>query len=64
MPKFLLEGYVESYGTVKIRNVIEETIAVSEAKAKTNIEYRMKKRCNMIPSSKLNFHGTITKIED
>lgn len=37
------------------------TWAVSEAKAKSNIEYRFKKENNLLPTAKVNFVGKFTK---
>jgi len=59
--KFKGEGYLFGPGGNLLGKFIGETWAVNANKAKTNFEFQAKKKLNLLPTSKINFKGTITK---
>ena len=62
MNKYAYDGPVLEFGRCICDKWITETIAVSEAKAKSNLAYQFKKKYGKAATSKISLPGKITII--
>ena len=61
MRKYSFKGTVSHFGKVVINNFCTETMAISQAKATSNILCQAKKTLNLVPSAGgVSIQGTIT----
>jgi hypothetical protein len=63
MQKYSYEGPVVSFGRCIEHNWYGSTYAVSEKKARANLEYQYKKQTGRAPNSKVELPGKITLAE-
>ena len=63
MDKYAYDGPVLEFGRCICNKWITETIAVSEAKARSNLTYQFKKKYGKSATSKISLPGKITLIE-
>ena len=63
MPKYIYNGPVMEFNILLDDNWKGETIAPSENKARSNLEYQFKKKNHRLPSSKINLPGKLEKID-
>lgn len=63
MPKYKHEGPVMMFGVCVMNNWKGETIAASEAKAKSNLAYQFKKQNNRIAGSSITLPGEIKMVD-
>lgn len=60
--RYRVQGNAKSFGNIVKRNIDEETYAVSEAKARNNIAYRVKRELGLTGDSNLKIDGTVTEL--
>lgn len=62
MDKYVYEGPVMFFGSCIANRWSGETMAVSEAKAKSNLEYQCKKDLRLNPSANITLPGKINTV--
>lgn len=62
MKHYRVQGNAKSFGEIVKRNIDEETYAVSEAKARNNVAYRIKRKLGLSGDSKLIIDGPVTEL--
>ena len=63
MQKYTYEGPVTAFGRCIANNWYGSTYAVSEEKARANLEYQFKKQTGKSPNSKVELAGKVTLSE-
>ena len=63
MQKYVYDGPVMIFGRCVASSWYGFTYAVSEKKARCNLEYQFKKQANLTPNSKVELPGKITLSE-
>ena len=61
MDRYVFTGPVTVFSRVVSNKWYGETIAVSEKKARTNLEYQFKKEANLVAGSKVDLIGSLVK---
>lgn len=62
MNKYIYDGPVVIFGSCVMNHFKAETMAASEAKARSNLAYQYKKKYNQTASSNIELPGEIKKI--
>ncbi len=60
MARYIYEGPVKLFGQIVQRNWVGETMAVSEAKARSNLAYRWKREHKKTAASAVTLPGKLT----
>ena len=55
-------GCVLRFATIVIRNWHAFTYAVSEAKARSNLEYRAKRELGLLPNAQIRLDGKLKRV--
>lgn len=63
MPRYLYVGPVNTFDTCVNKRWIGETVATSEKKARTNLEYQCKKRLGLTADAKVKLPGKIAIVD-
>lgn len=62
MEKYRYDGPIMFFGSCIANHWSGETMAVSEAKAKTNLEYQCKKELHLNPTAKITLPDKVIKV--
>lgn len=64
MKLYFYDGPVKSFGKIVSEKWHGETRAISESKARTNLEFQYKKYRGLVPKAKVEFPGKIIFIQE
>lgn len=64
MNKYIYEGPIMAFDKCVCSNWRGETWAVSDSKARSNLEFQAKKLCNLIPGTRVTLPGKIKMVVD
>lgn len=63
MNRYMYRGPVMAFNTLMANNWSGETMASSEAKARSNLEYQYKKKNNWVAQTKVTLPGKIIRMD-
>lgn len=63
MPKYIYDGPVKEFDKMISEHWKGETIAPSEARARSNLAYQFKKEKHRTPNSKIKITGKLTLVD-